>query len=108
MMNQTSTTRVRAIKYSDDDKATTYLVPVAHAGRNDRTGAKVHLSQLTIWKASGNVTLGATNCSNNGALRGSLITGDYSFAKVSCKKCGASVEVGEAREAKAEYIEVKR
>lgn len=107
MMNAT-TERARAIKYSDDDEKTTYLVMVAHAGRSDRTGAKVHMASMTVWKKSGNVSVGATHCSGNGQLRGSLITGDYSFAKVSCKKCGASVEAGERREAKAEYVEVAR
>ena len=100
-MNKTVST-IKAIPYSTRDEYSDYLVMVAHAGRRDRTGGRVHLATLTVWK-SGNVTIGATTCSNNGSLRGSLITGDHAqdFGRVSCQKCGAAPEHAAARNAKA-------
>lgn len=108
MMNHMTTERVRAIRYSENAEGTTYLVMAAHAGRRDRTGAKVHMATMTVWKTSGRATMSATNCSANGQLRGTLITGDASFGKVSCKRCGMGPEAAERREAKAEWIEVTR
>lgn len=84
----------------------TYLVMAAHAGRRDRTGAKVHMATLTIWP-SGNVTMGPCQCSGNGQLRGTLVEG-ADFGRVTCKKCGAGEEAAAHRNAKAIDLEVGR
>lgn len=92
---------VKAIEYGTQraDGSRDYVVMVAHAGRRDRTGGKVHVATLTVW-ASGNVTIGATHCSNRGDLRGQVVT-DRDFAAVSCKRCGASHDAAERRNAAA-------
>lgn len=76
-----------------------YVVMVGHAGRSDRTGAKVHIARLTVW-ANGDKVIGSCNCSGNGHLRGSLVTG-RDFSAVSCKRCGCSEDAAERRNAKA-------
>jgi hypothetical protein len=100
MVNAAAATTVKAIQYSEDARSITYMVMAAHAGRSDRTGAKVHMAHLTFWKESGRYQMGATNCSGNGQLRGSLVRG-RDFGSVSCAKCGASVEAADARNSKA-------
>lgn len=99
---------IRAIKYSESaERGTDYLVMAAHAGRTDRTGAKVHMAILTVWP-TGRVSLGACWCSGNGHLKGSLVPGtdEAGFSRVSCKKCGCGPDSGTARNAKSEIIEV--
>jgi hypothetical protein len=104
------TTRIHAIPTdlaalgNRPDMLASHTVMVAHAGRSQRTGSKVHLATMITW-ASGKKTVGAAHCSANGHLRGQLVT-DRDFTAVSCKKCGASVEAAERRNAKAITMEV--
>lgn len=107
-MFMANTKRIKAIAYSENSDRAMYLVMTAHAGRNDRTGTKVHLATLTHWKESGRWILGACTCSGNGQLRGSnVIPADFGgFERVTCKKCGASPEAAAHRNAKAIDLEV--
>ena len=84
-----TTNTVRAFKVSEDDRFTTYSVLVAHAGRADRTGVKVHRAALLVWK-TGEVTIEHTNCS--GRLKGAAITDGRSFGATTCKGCTLSAE----------------
>lgn len=69
-----------------------WRVRVAHAGRTDRTGGKIHTATATLY-ADGTFQVGAARCSSNGMLRGTLICGDGDFV-VTCKKCGAGTREG--------------
>lgn len=101
---------IKAIPYGEsivamrDDIDAMFLVMVAHAGRADRTGAKVHMATATRW-ANGKVSIHSTDCSNNGQLRGSVVPG-RDFSAVTCKKCGAGTDEAERRNAKAIDINI--
>lgn len=85
-----TTNTVRAFKVSENDRFTTYSILVAHAGRTDRTGGKVHRAGLLVWKDTGKITISNANCS--GSLKGSPITDGRGFGATTCKSCSLSVE----------------
>jgi len=76
-----------------------YAVTVAHAGRNARSGAKIHVATLRVY-ADGSSTLGKTDCA--GQWQGSLVGG--SFNAVTCSKCDARATTAQWRNAKAIQI----
>ena len=78
---------------------TSYSVTVAHAGRNARTGAKIHLATLSVYE-DGTSRLDKTSCA--GQWQGSLLGG--SFDAVTCSKCDARATTAAWRNAKAIQI----
>lgn len=87
------------IDYKFTNGAKDYIVMVAHAGRSARSGAKVHLATMTVWP-NGNITTSGTRCSNNGQLRGTIVS-NRDFSAVTCARCGNSPEAAERRNAQA-------
>lgn len=99
---------VKAIKVSDWDDRTSYLILGAHAGRGKQTGQKVHLIYATFYKATGKLIGESTACSSSGHLKASIITDPrYDFSHVTCKNCGGgNAELAERRNANAIDLKV--
>jgi len=51
------------------------------------TDRKVHVVNVTIWKATQTVTLSGSDCSKAVQQSGTLVTGPASFARVTCYRC---------------------
>ncbi|MGE0225481.1 MAG: hypothetical protein AB7S57_19590 [Acetobacteraceae bacterium] len=102
--NQTAAIELQVPAHQADQIRKEYLVMAAHAGRNDRTGSKVHMTRITYW-VSGRSTVSSVNCSANGQLRGSLVRG-RDFSAVTCKRCGCGTEAAARRNGKAVTIDV--